>query len=72
MSSSASGGFLSAAKRFFTTRPPNLKSSLHPDDGPEGPHGERVRPAQPIGQKAIDDPPDHAPVADALKSLREK
>jgi hypothetical protein len=70
MGSSGSGGLLNAARRFFTTRPPNLKSSLHPDDGPEGLHGERVRPGRPIGQKAIDDPPDHAPAADALKSLR--
>jgi hypothetical protein len=72
MSSSGSRGVLGAVKRFFTTTPPNMKSSLHPEEGPEGIRGEKLRPRQPIGQRAIDDPPDHAPVADALKSLRER
>jgi hypothetical protein len=43
-----------------------------PDGSRVGIAGNRVRPARPVGQAAVDNPPDTAPVAEKLKAWRRK
>ena len=71
MSQRPAGAISRIVKGLFSSNP-EAKPELAPDGSYEGVHGFRVRPTKPIGQRAAENPPDSAPVAEKLKSWRDK